>query len=476
MLGGSGYAAVTATGDGNSFTGSTDANGNNIVIATGDDNTLTGMAAGVNFTAIGNDNSLIAGSSFNTLEADGSDNTLQGGSGSSTLIASAGTDSLGENNVLIAGIGYTEMIAAGDYDTLTGGSGTNSLTATGDNNILTAGTSFAVLSATGDGNTLTGGSGVNTLTVNGDNNLLYGGSVYEEVDITGNGNQFQAGAGNGDLSINGNDNHITGSDNAYWSAVVAGSGNSLTAGQNTTGVTVETLGNSYSAGNGYMVLDYRYIQDATINLANGTATAAGTSAADTIAPSVTEVHVGFNATVTAGAAPVLLEALGNGNTLTGGAGNDDLIADGIYNTLVGGAGTNTLSATEGNNVFLLDGTGSAIVQNGSANGVGPVNQMQFINGVTGQNLWFAQSGEDLDITEIGTSHTIDLQNWFAGSDYQLGAFQGADGLTLNNSDVNQLVTAMASYQAAHNSFNAASASVMPADTALQNSLAAVWHS
>ncbi|MBR0710915.1 hypothetical protein [Bradyrhizobium liaoningense] len=118
-------------------------------------------------------------------------------------------------------------------------------------------------------------------------------------------------------------------------------------------------------------------------------------------------------------------------------------------------------------------TGQAQINLSSA--TGSKNEIDFLSGITDQNLWFEQAGNDLKIDLLGTNTSTTISNWFAGS---AGAVQGitAGGLKID-SQISQLVQAMATYSASHAGFDPSNPTVqaLPNDTALQNAVTASWH-
>jgi hypothetical protein len=65
------------------------------------------------------------------------------------------------------------------------------------------------------------------------------------------------------------------------------------------------------------------------------------------------------------------------------------------------------------------------------------------------NLWFSQVGQDLQIDVMGSSDRLTISDWFAGgssgTDHHVERIRTADGNTLHDTDVAQLVQAMASF-------------------------------
>jgi hypothetical protein len=138
----------------------------------------------------------------------------------------------------------------------------------------------------------------------------------------------------------------------------------------------------------------------------------------------------------------------------------------------------TVSVADGygntNNTYLAT-TGSGQIAITAHNATGTTNELDFTGGITDQNLWFLQSGNDLQIDILGTDTHVTVGGWFSSSDSQLQEINAA-GLKIDNG-VSQLVQAMATYSANNSGFDPTSAAVhmVPNDAGLQNALAATWH-
>jgi Ca2+-binding RTX toxin-like protein len=130
--------------------------------------------------------------------------------------------------------------------------------------------------------------------------------------------------------------------------------------------------------------------------------------------------------------------LGNSaaNTLTGNAGND---------TLNGGAGADSLIGGVGNDTYWLGrGYGvDTITENDTTTGNTDI--ARFEAGIAVDQLWFTKTGNNLDVSIIGTSDKFTLSNWYLGNQYHVEQFKTSDGKTLLDSQVQNLVNAMASF-------------------------------
>lgn len=85
--------------------------------------------------------------------------------------------------------------------------------------------------------------------------------------------------------------------------------------------------------------------------------------------------------------------------------------------------------------------------------------------------YYSQTGNDLQVSIIGTNDQMLLKNWYSGSQYQLDEFVTSSGATLLDSQVDALVSAMAAFSPPAQGQLALSAEQ---HTALDNVIAANW--
>ncbi|MCD6619972.1 calcium-binding protein [Aeromonas veronii] len=140
------------------------------------------------------------------------------------------------------------------------------------------------------------------------------------------------------------------------------------------------------------------------------------------------------------------------DNLIGDAGNDKLYGDAGNDTLNGGAGNDLLEGGDGNDV-LDGGTGNDTYVFKRGNGVdlicendstsGNLDLLLFDGDITADKLWFSQNDNNLDIAIMGTDEKMSVQNWYFSKNYHIEQFKTADGKTLIDSQVQQLVNAMA---------------------------------
>jgi len=130
--------------------------------------------------------------------------------------------------------------------------------------------------------------------------------------------------------------------------------------------------------------------------------------------------------------------LGNSgaNTLTGNAGNDTLDGKAGADSLIGGTGNDTYWLGRGYGV-------DTITENDTT--AGNTDVARFDTGIATDQLWFAKTGNNLNVSIIGTTDKFTLANWYLGGQYHVEQFTTSDGKTLLDSQVQNLVTAMAAF-------------------------------
>lgn len=122
------------------------------------------------------------------------------------------------------------------------------------------------------------------------------------------------------------------------------------------------------------------------------------------------------------------------NTLTGNT---------AANVLDGKTGNDVLSGGLGNDRYLFKrGYGQDLVVEQDAS-VGNQDQLSFGGLIDTDQLWFSQADSDLLVSIIGTTDQMRIQGWYAGSAHQVEQFVLSTGTVLLNSNVQNLVNAMA---------------------------------
>ena len=430
----------------------------------------------------------------NVLTGNSTTNVLDGGAGIDTLIGGAGHDTylvdLTESNALQDTV--IETFSAG-VDTLTLRGGTVLATAA----TITLGTEIENLNASATGSVLlnlTGNTLANTMTGNAAANVLDGGTGID-VLIGGAGNDTylvdltatnalqdtvtEAAAGGVDtlalrggailataatitlgteidnldasatgnvlLNLTGNalNNTITG--NAAVNVLNGGAGNDNLDG----GAGIDTL----VGGAG----DDTYLVDLTAtNALQDTVTEAAAGGVDTLTLRGGAI-LATASTITLGAEIENLDASATGNTLlnlTGNTLNNTMTGNAAVNVLNGGAGNDTLDGGAGIDT-LVGGAGNdtyifgrgyetdTVSENDTA--IGNTDIAEFSAGIGTDQLWLRRVDDSLEVSIVGTSDKLVVENWYLGSQYHIEQFHTADNKVLLDSQVETLVQAMASF-------------------------------
>jgi Ca2+-binding RTX toxin-like protein len=133
------------------------------------------------------------------------------------------------------------------------------------------------------------------------------------------------------------------------------------------------------------------------------------------------------------------------NLVLTGSANRNGTGNAADNMLIGNAGRNTLKGAAGNDTYLLArGSGADKIQENDAT-AGNTDVALFGPYIMADQLWFQHRGRDLQVSVIGTSDKFTITNWFAGTQYHVEQFKTSDGKTLLDSQVQNLVDAMAGF-------------------------------
>lgn len=373
--------------------------------------TLTGSAA---INATGN-------STNNVLNGNSAANTLSGGTGNDTMIGGAGNDTY---VVEAAGDVVTELESEGidlvqSGVTYTLGANVENLTLTGTTAINGTGNALD--------NVLTGNSAANTLTANAGNDTLDGKAGADTM---------QGGAGDDTYYVDNASDVVT-------ELASEGTDTVLSTLTHTLAVNVENLrlnatGAINGTGNTLDNILYAGAGNNTLNGLGGTDTASYLYAGSAVTVSLAST----SAQGTGGSGSDTLQNIEN---LTGSGFNDTLTGSAAANVLDGGLGNDTLTGGAGNDTYRMGrGQGSdTIVENDAVAGNADV--ALFGVDIATDQLWFRQVGNNLEVSVIGSSDQFTLNNWYLGSQYHVEQFRTSDGRVLSDSNVQNLVQAMASF-------------------------------
>jgi Ca2+-binding RTX toxin-like protein len=137
---------------------------------------------------------------------------------------------------------------------------------------------------------------------------------------------------------------------------------------------------------------------------------------------------------------------GNGaaNALDGGAGNDVINGGDGDDVLLGGDGDDMLRGDAGSDQYSLRrGEGRDSIFDAATNP--DVDVASFVGDIAVDQIWFERSGDDLKLSVIGTADGLTLESWYLYPQYRVEQFKTESGQTLLESQVQNLVDAMASF-------------------------------
>jgi Ca2+-binding RTX toxin-like protein len=414
--------------------------------------------------------------------------TIKDGAGNTAVVTGAATNPAGTlqidtaastvSSVATSGTGITSgtgVLNAGKVVTLTVNFNENVVVTT------TGGTPTLTLNDTGVA-TYTGGTGTSALTFN---YTVAAGQNTADLTVTA-------------LNLNGGTIKDVAGNTAVVTGAVTNPAGTLQI--DTTASTVSsvvTSGPGITAGNGNLGVGAVVTLTVNFNEATVVTTTGGTPTL-TLNDGGVATYTGgsgttaqaFSYTVAAGqnTPDLTVTALNlNGGTIKDVAGNTAVVTGAATNP----AGTLTIStpvgpmaappgaqgfasaASSGPNIYTLSPSESATITPDYSSGTS--NEFDFTGNVTDQNLWFLQSGNNLQIDIVGTKNQTTINGWFNGGNQASEEFT-AGGLRLDN-QISQLVQAMAAYSGSHAGFDPTASNVhqIPNDAALQNTVATAWH-
>ncbi len=123
--------------------------------------------------------------------------------------------------------------------------------------------------------------------------------------------------------------------------------------------------------------------------------------------------------------------------ISGYEGDDELSGNSGNDIIDGGIGSDRI-------LFGLGDGQDTILQNDTEAASTYTDVLAFEPDVSYDELWFSRSGDDLNINVEGTDDQVTIAGWYNSASQQLDHFESGS-LVLVNQQVEQLVTAMATY-------------------------------
>lgn len=141
----------------------------------------------------------------------------------------------------------------------------------------------------------------------------------------------------------------------------------------------------------------------------------------------------------------VLNGTAKADTLQGGLGNDTLSGLAGNDTLSGGAGNDVLVGGKGNDTYRFargDGQDTVVENDGT---LFNSDLLKFSADIGSRQLWFRKLGNNLEVSVMGSTDKVIVQDWYRGSAYRVEKFSAGDGKSLTATKVDALVNAMAAF-------------------------------
>jgi len=379
--------------------------------------TLTGTAV-INGTGNTLNNVLVGNSAANLLDGGTGADGMSGGAGDDTYVIENVGDTVTEN----AGEGVDTVQSALTY---TLGANVENLVLTGTTAINGTGNALDnVLTGNSAANVLTGGAGNDTYVVGTGDTVTEAASAG--IDTVQSSITWTLGVNLENLTLTGT-TAINGTGNTLDNVLIGNSGaNVLTGG----------AGNdTYVVGTGDSVVE---------NASAGT---------DTVQSAITW---------TLGANLENLTLLGS--SVINGTGNTS------DNVLAGNTAANTLTGLGGNDTYLYSRGGS---QDTVIDNAGTADSLLFGATINPLDLVLTRQANDLRLAIHGSTDQVTIQNWYGGATNQTETIQAGNGQALLNTQVEQLIQAMATFSQQTGLTWDQAIDQRPQD--VQTVLAANWH-
>ena len=134
----------------------------------------------------------------------------------------------------------------------------------------------------------------------------------------------------------------------------------------------------------------------------------------------------------------------------GGDGNDRIYARDGDDTLIGGKGNDVLDGSYGADTYIFaKGHGQDVISEYDTYQSGKQDRILFEHINRPDELWFSREGDDLTIKEWHGEESLTIKDWYAHEYYQVEQIQLADGKSLNLSQLDKLIEAMAGFEREH---------------------------
>ena len=377
--------------------------------------------------------------------------TLRGSTGNDFLLGEDGNDYLyGENgnDTLISGSGNDALNGGSGNDLLLGGEGNDNLSGGAGNDILDGGAGNDALNGGAGSDTYRFSRGWGQDTINNyDTGANKTDAIVFAEDISPDDILVSRSSSSLVLSLAGSTDKIT--VNNYFSndgtstykleEIRFANGTSWSIDQ------VKVMAMQGTDGNDYL---WGYASNDTLSGGLGNDTLYGQDGDDVLNGGAGDDRLNGengNDTLNGDAGNDYLSGDNGDDLLFGGEGNDNLNGDAGNDILDGGAGNDALNGGAGSDTYRFSRGGGQDTINNYDISADSVDTLRFEEGISVEQLWFRRNGSNLEVSVIGTTDKATISSWYSNSNYRLDQFQTADGRTLLDGQVQNLVDSMAAF-------------------------------
>ena len=146
----------------------------------------------------------------------------------------------------------------------------------------------------------------------------------------------------------------------------------------------------------------------------------------------------------------LKEMQSEGLCFVGTDGDDEMYdwSDGSGKAIYeGGRGNDTLNGNYGADTYIFNkGHGKDSIFEDASSAINPEDVIRFDQISDVSQLWFSRKNNSLVISELNTEDNVTIKNWYNHQNYKVEKIQLADGKSLNITQVEKLVEAMAAFE------------------------------
>ena len=481
VSGGPGYDVVSVAGSEAVMLNATTAEVEYVAGSNGNDVfTAVDGAANVTFYGGDGDDHLIGGDGNDVLVGQTGADRVMGGLGNDVLNGGDGDDSLsgGTGNDTVYGGTGSDWVSGGDgedsvsgedgADTIFGGNGTDYLYGGEGDDVIDGEEGHDVVVGDAGNDALSGGEGNDTLNGGAGADQLFGGEGDDTLYIDAMDTNVSGGPGYDVVSVAGSEavmlnattaevEYVAGSNgNDVFTAVdgaanvtfyggdgddhlIGGDGNDVLVGQTGADRVMGGLGNDVlNGGDG----------DDSLSGGTGNDTVYGGTGSDWVSGGDGEDSVSGEDgadTIFGGNGADYLSGGDGDDALNGDEGNDTLVGRTGQDTLIGGVGNDYLVGGTGNDEYLFTRGDGVDTISESDTTAGNHDRLGFGPTIDSLDLILSRQANDLRVAIHGTNDQVSIENWYLGEAHQVEAIQTESGQALFNSQVEQLIHAMAAF-------------------------------